>query len=141
MEILLRCQLDRIEGKNMGGELVAEELASDLEALGEIEVEDSQYEIISVEPVGKVKESKKNSGEFSIAMAQATEAYFTVRPIILGGLGDERVDVRASMSKEELELDLKLQALFFTQGARDVELKGRVILAKLKKLKSKETSP
>jgi hypothetical protein len=82
--VYLKVDIDRIEGKSMSTELVVEELISEWD-MASVQVEDSEYEVQSIEEVENPKaRGPKGSGELGIILDALVDAYMTAFPLAIG---------------------------------------------------------
>jgi len=110
MKIILAAEVTRNEGVNLSGELVAEELVGLLEGEN-LQVEDSEYEVMSVEVLASAKEKKAALGDEALLIIDAmfrrcNEAH----PIRLGREDEEVKPI------EKGSVDEAVQQLMFADG-------------------------
>lgn len=131
MEIILKVQVDRTEGRQMSAELVGEELVSALEGES-LQVEDSEFDVTSVEAVAEAKGRRSsNMPSLETKLARLADAYWRARPVHFKWSPDDPEDPnRQFASEDEAKLDAAVQALLLDDGVNVLVKRGEVLNAK-----------
>ena len=111
MRIYLAVDVDRTEGRQMGAEFVAEELVATLEGES-LEVEDSTFEVTTVESVLSVKQgpSGLSTDAVLLALDEVAAAYMAEHPIQLDG----------EPGHNRSELEKRIEHLLFSSGVGEL---------------------
>lgn len=127
MEIYLKLNVDREEGKQMSAEAVGDELLPTFEG-EQIDVGDSVFSITSVEVVASPKGKGPDLDAVLDRLLTANEAFFDAHPISLDGPATPPTDYDELRKK----LQTALVNLFLHPAMGDLMLKAKVRRAKAK---------
>jgi hypothetical protein len=128
VEIILKVQVDRTEGRQMSAELVGEELVSALEGES-LQVEDSEFDVTSVEAVAEAKGPKRGASMPSAEskLAKLADAYWAARPVHFKWEPTDPEDPNRQFTSEaEALLDAALQTLLLDEGVNVLVKRGKV---------------
>ncbi len=126
VEIWLRVTTERIEGKTMSTELVADQLVDLLEG-EDLQVEDSEYEVIEVEATAPKQRGSGATPELGDLLLGLADAYFAAWPVHID-LTEDHSDpdlVRADLTGDERRLDSAISRVLSASGGLVQQAKMR----------------
>lgn len=135
MEIYIKVEADREEGKHMSALLVGEELARNLEGES-VDVEDSIYNVTSIEVVDMPKKSgAKASTKVEDLVYAVVDKFMEANPIVVDG---PRRHIQTEEEMKALEAALMNLALSDEVGDFTKKARIRVLEARRQETKVKE---
>ena len=106
MEIFIKANVDRVEGRQMSTDLVGDELASTIEGES-LQVEDSEFEVTSAEAVAGPKQASANPGAVMLLVDDVLREYSKAHPIVFDGPADtERTDLERAIERLLISSDV-----------------------------------